>query len=252
MTVLLVFHTPETLSHYARLVHLSRCYRIRGKSRSRMWRVTYRHDRVDGTLLHNQLRTSWRETLRPVPLWRATPSCKWKTRLDLDSCEDVVGGVQESDFLRLVAYLCRRSAVARHKSVVRSSVMVSTRHKLPDMNEPGCFVRFATVEWTGGVRSAQRIASSHRQAIREVLADDASPCDPFSRMMASAWGSDLIFNKWMLDRIVCDDGTVLELHRGGRHVTLDFLLSIDTGPLYWKCVHEHDRVWTLLVDRHPR
>lgn len=238
LAVVLV-RTPHAVRHWSWYGVYERTYRLEGRLAHRA--VVYDHSVVDGALLARRLRSG------PLPprAQRTVAACRWRTTVRLTD-----DGVHESEFLRLVAQVCTRSVLAREREAT-STVLVSTRHLQPDVEAPGCFLRTARVALPCGA-SAQRVADLHRRSITRAL--DAARAGEASDALVDRLrllDTTFVFNKWMLDRVVRDDGRVLRLVRGGRRVSLDFLLSV-RRPLELKCIPGRRRgTWTLLASPLP-
>jgi len=112
------------------------------------------------------------------PREHPTPACSWWCEIDLDV---VAPHVRESEFVRLVAYVCSQSAMTRREGTVRSVVLVSTREgeesedKVEDRKgegrkggELGCFLRSARTHVRAD-HTMQQVADAHRTAIRRIL-----------------------------------------------------------------------------------
>lgn len=226
------FLTPTWLSHLTWSYRVTRFYRVVGQRGVRY--ITYNHGKMDGVFLRHRLQKG---PLPRVSLRPPTPVCKWVCGVRLSD-----RGVRESEFLRLVASICRAASHESQGEFV-STVFVSTRSKLQDELEPGCYLRSARVVVRPG-DATQTIADDHRRRIREVM-QDAHVCDTCAERLA-LFTTRFIFNKWMLDSIRRDDGKELRVVRGGRRIALRDLLRLSV-PLDVKCVCEAPGKWTLLA-----
>ena len=256
VVALLFVYTPRALAHRTWDRMYTRTYRVTGTTRgpthpppltpATFFTLRYNHRETDGVLLLARLRDAPlpKRSLLPMP---PHPVCRWKVRVTLREDD----GVNESPFLRVVATVCG-TALAMWKTDVVSTVLVSTRHKLEDPTEAGCFVRTARVPLKYELRAnAQTLATLHRVAVDRVLAE-AQAVDCVTQRLA-LMGTHFLFNKWMLDTIERPDGRTLRVVRGGKWTTLDALVRMRM-PMSFKCVRESKKrnAWTLLAEPlHP-
>ena len=232
LVVALVFYTPRALSHVAWSVRIRRAYKVEGEAWHRY--ISYSHDTTDGAKIAHRLRTG---PLPPMLRHRPLPDqCDFWVRVRLRRRLDA------SPFVSLVAYFLK---AARRRELL-TGVLVGTRGTLDEAERfttEGCYVRTAYVQCDGR-DSVQCIARAHSESIAAIR-DSARPCDTLAER-ARMLRCHYVFNKWMLDRVVRDDGKVLRLHRGGLRTSLRTLLSVQM-PLDVKCVDEGDGVWVMMA-----
>ena len=210
-----------------------RYYRVLGETVIR--RVQYNHARVDGLLLHHILQKG----ALPLPCAeKPADQCSVWCRVCVDA-----HNINCSPFLALVSYICAKTSMRRKKQRLNTIIYVACRDKLELFTQAGVFVKTVSTQidhdW-----SMQRTADAHAHSILEARSSSRS-CDTLIQRIR-AFNADLIFNKWMLDRILRNDGKILQLIRGGRQVDIGFILGL-TVPMELKCVQEDHGVWSILA-----
>lgn len=234
VVMLILFKTPEHISHLTWAVTIRRAYKVEGEKGYR--RISYNHEHTDGSRIAHFLKSG----KLPPKIRDPTDQCDVWTRVRIRP-----NSLKGSPFTQLVATLVAHSKFMKMDGFVTSGVLVGTRYKLPQDKRwvKGCYVRTAHVHSYPG-DAVQTIMDKHTTAITNIK-DDPRTCDTCIER-TNTLRCHYIFNKWMLDRIVRDDGRVLQLHRGGHRVSLEYILNINM-PIDIKMIEEEKGVWVLLV-----
>lgn len=203
--LLVIFFTPENLSHYAWSVRCKRVYTVDGERGYRM--IEYDHTRTDGMRICHRLK-SHRLPAKILFCKHPTPQfdivCRIKT-------SKYATNISASPFMNILSYILSHSKIMSEHQSAAFCILVGTRDKLAEKQRfsKGCFVRTAFLRASNAM-DMQAIADDCVKKCREIKEDDRL-CDTFAERLALL-KCDFVFNKWPLMNIKRDDGHHMRLY----------------------------------------